>query len=635
MTSTDRSRDSLYARVSGDQQVEDDTIASQLDLLERRILQDGRAVTPELRFIDDGYRGETLLRPGLERSRDTAAAGAIDRLYVENPDRLARNYAYQMVLVDELRHHGVEIIFLNGDLGQGPEGRSLLQVQGIIAEYERTKIRERCRRGRLFAARSGRVSAPGDAPYGYRYVTKQEGGGEARYVVSFAEARTVKEMFTWCGVEGCSLSRIRRRLKGRGIVTRTGKTTWDRSTVLGMLRNPAYMGEAQFNKIHCVPARPRLRPRRGAPEYPRRPTAKQPTPPEDRIPIAVPAIVEPGLFQAVQERLAAHRRHPGRAAVEPRYLLAGLVVCPACGYAYRGRAQGTPQHSYYRCSGSEASRMPGGVRICSNPAIRVDRLDEAVWSDVRGLLLEPERLVQEFERRLSRANDPREAARSSRGLDKLIGQAKRRIARLVEMYADGYIENDRFQRDMDVSRGRLAELESEREGLKDEESQRAELRLVIDRIEEFAAQMRAGLDTSDARTRRRIICALVKEIQIHAEEIRIVYRVDPRPFAQTAPAAGNMPVCWGHSATPLGSDGLYAEGVEHQSPRSPKAHPGSRGHRPTHPGSFLVHPLINPLLQRSCFPSRSADGLYHESPESPQERSLENRLQQLPPSDDR
>ena len=164
MTGTDRSRDSLYARVSGDQQVEDDTIASQLDLLERRILQDGRAVTPELRFIDDGYGGETLLRPGLERLRDTAAAGAIDRLYVEDPDRLARDYAYQMVLVDELRHHGVEIVFLNGDLGRGPEGRLLLQVQGIIAEYERTKIRERCRRGRLFAARSGRVSVAGRCP---------------------------------------------------------------------------------------------------------------------------------------------------------------------------------------------------------------------------------------------------------------------------------------------------------------------------------------------------------------------------------------------------------------------------------------------------------------------------------------
>jgi site-specific DNA recombinase len=550
MTVTPSLRSALYARVSGDQQVEDDTIASQLDILDRRILRDGATVPPELRFLDDGYTGETPLRPALERLRDIAAAGAIDRLYVENPDRLARDYPYQMVLVDELRRQGVAIVFLNGDLDESPEGRLLLQVQGMIAEYERTKIRERCRRGRLFAARSGRVSALGDAPYGYRYVTKREGGGEARYVVTFAEAQIVKEMFTWCAIEGCSLSQICKRLKERGIVTRTGKTTWDRATVRDMLRNPAYRGEARFNKIHCVPARPRLRPRRGAPAYPRRPTAKQPTPPEDQIPIAVPALVEPALFQAAQERLAAHRKHPGQAAVEPRYLLAGLVVCPACGYAYRGRAQGTPKHPYYRCSGSEGSRMPGRVRICSNPAIRVERLDEAVWSDVRALLLEPERLVQEFERRLSRANDPGEAARSSRSLDKLIGQVKRRIARLVEMYAEGYIEKAPFQSEMDLARKRLTELESEREGLEEEESQRAELRLVIGRIEEFADQMRAGLDTSDATTRRRIICALVKEIQIHAEAVHIVYRVNPRPFAQTTPAGGNMPVCWGHCVTP-------------------------------------------------------------------------------------
>ncbi len=212
-----------------------------------------------------------------------------------------------------------------------------------------------------------------------------------------------------------------------------------------MLRNPAYMGEARFNKVRNVPARPRLRPRRGAPAYPRRPTAKQPTPPEDQIPIAVPAIVEPALFQAVQERLGAYRKHPGRAAIEPRYLLAGLVVCRSCGYAYRGRVQGAPvKYRYYRCSGCEGDRMPGRVRICGNPAIRAERLDEAVWSDVRALLLEPERLVGEFERRLSRANEGGETARSSRSLEKLIGQVKRRIARLVEMYADGYIEKDRF-----------------------------------------------------------------------------------------------------------------------------------------------------------------------------------------------
>jgi site-specific DNA recombinase len=196
MTHPATPRAALYARVSGDKQVKDDTIASQLDLLDRRVARDGLSVPTELRFIDDGYSGETLLRPALERLRDVAAAGAIDRLYVECPDRLARDYAHQMVLFDELCHCGVEVVFLNSDLDRSPEGRLLLQAQAMLAEYEEAKIRERTRRGRLFAARAGEVSVLNKAPYGYRYVTKAEGGGHARYVVDFAEAKVVKDIFT-------------------------------------------------------------------------------------------------------------------------------------------------------------------------------------------------------------------------------------------------------------------------------------------------------------------------------------------------------------------------------------------------------------------------------------------------------
>jgi len=163
-------------------------------------------------------------------------------------------------------------------------------------------------------------------------------------------------------------------------------------------------------------------------------------------------------------------------------------------------------------------------------------LDKAVWSGVLARWLESEQSVQEFERRLSRENEFGEAARPSQSLDKLIGQVKQRIARLVEMNADGCIETDRFQRNMDISRKRLTELESKWEGLKEEENQRAELRLVIGRMEEFADQMRAGLDTSNARTQRSIVCALVKEIQVDAEEVHIVYKVNPRPFSQTTSA---------------------------------------------------------------------------------------------------
>ena len=137
----------MYARVSSDQQAEVQTVASQVAALRERVAADGLALPAAMPCIDEGYSGATLLRPALERLRDVIAARAVDRLYVHSPDRLARKYAYQVLLVDEFRRAGVEVIFLNRALGQSPEDGLLLQVQGMIAEDERAKIIERHRRG--------------------------------------------------------------------------------------------------------------------------------------------------------------------------------------------------------------------------------------------------------------------------------------------------------------------------------------------------------------------------------------------------------------------------------------------------------------------------------------------------------
>jgi site-specific DNA recombinase len=152
------------------------------------------ALEPGLCFLDDGYSGSTLVRPALDRLRDLAAAGGIDRLYVHSPDRLARKYAYQVLLVEELRRGGAEVVFLNQAPGRTPEDELLLQVQGVVAEYERAKILERTRRGRRHAALCGNVSVLCGAPYGYRYVPKAA-GVPARYDVLLEEARVVRDIF--------------------------------------------------------------------------------------------------------------------------------------------------------------------------------------------------------------------------------------------------------------------------------------------------------------------------------------------------------------------------------------------------------------------------------------------------------
>ena len=127
----------IYARVSSEQQADAHTIASQLAALRERVAADGLTLLNDVSFIDEGYSGATLIRPALERLRDAVAAGDIDRLYVHSPDRLARKYAYQALLLDEFQRVGVEVVFLNRPLGQSPEDDLLLQVQGMVAEYER------------------------------------------------------------------------------------------------------------------------------------------------------------------------------------------------------------------------------------------------------------------------------------------------------------------------------------------------------------------------------------------------------------------------------------------------------------------------------------------------------------------
>src|SRR5438105_7191267 len=230
----------IYARVSSEQQSEAKTIESQLSELRAHVKALGLMLPSEHEFVDNGYSGSTLIRTALEQLRDVVAAGGIDQVYVHCPDRLARNYAHQVLLLEEFLRAGVEVNFLNREVGQTPEDQLLLQVQGMIAEYERAKILERSRRGKRHGAQRGSVRVLSGARYGYRYVSKQEGAGEAHFEVVWEEARVVRQVFEWVGRDRCSIGEVRRRVEAAKERTPTGNTVWDRATIGRMLHNPAY-----------------------------------------------------------------------------------------------------------------------------------------------------------------------------------------------------------------------------------------------------------------------------------------------------------------------------------------------------------------------------------------------------------
>ncbi len=239
--------------------------------------------------------------------------------------------------MEELSACGVQVVFLNHAIGVTPEESLLLQMQGMIAEYERAKIMERHRRGKLHGARRGSINVLSTAPYGYRYIRKQLDGAPAQYVIDLPQAATVRTIFQWIGMERLSIGEVVRRLGATGTVTASGKPYWDRSTVWGILQNPAYMGRAAFGKTQARDRLPRIRAQRHSAEVSRKGYSTVRTDPSQWIEIAVPAIVSEGLFQSVQEQLAENRKATRQRRHGAVYLLQGLTVCGHCHYAYYGK----------------------------------------------------------------------------------------------------------------------------------------------------------------------------------------------------------------------------------------------------------------------------------------------------------
>ena len=346
----------IYARVSSDRQREQETIASQTAALQAYADAHGYAVPRAWVFEDDGYSGTTLVRPGLEAVRDLAAAGAIAAVLVYAPDRLSRKYAYQILLTEEFSRGGIAVVYHNAPAAHTPEEHLLVQVQGMIAEYERAQLVERTRRGKRHKARTGSVNALSAAPYGYRYVKKTD-QVDAAYQVDDAQAAVVRQVFAAYTQDGLSMYGIVQRLTARQVPTRNGGR-WDPATIRKMLRNPAYIGKACFGK-YAPSTRQRITRRvRLAGRLPVRDQARRERPREEWIEIPVPALI-------AEETFAWRRRSSRRTPTSPD---GGRNAPPCCRGSWCVRSAGIP------CVGAAACTAAGDARATSTRTARSARL---------------------------------------------------------------------------------------------------------------------------------------------------------------------------------------------------------------------------------------------------------------------
>jgi hypothetical protein len=313
-----------------------------------------------------------------------------------------------------------------------------------------------------------------------------------------------------------------------------------------MLHNPAYQGQAAFGKTRTGPFTPqRLREQRGRPAQPRHAVTTSDVPTDEWLAVPVAPLVDADLFTAVHEQLGENQRHARAHQTGARYLLQGLVVCAECGYAFYGKvispsaAKGKPRdYAYYRCLGTDAYRF-GGERLCHNPQVRTDRVDAAVWQEVRSLQEEPERLATEYRRRLA---EPVPEVGELSTLEAQVSKLRQGIARLIDSYTEGLIDKGEFEPRVSRLRQRLVHLEEQARELADVLRVDEELRLIVGQVESFAGQVRQGLEDADWLARRELIRMLVKRVEIGPGEVKVVFRVPPRPFVMT-PETGVLPVC--------------------------------------------------------------------------------------------
>jgi site-specific DNA recombinase len=502
-------RVALYARVSTERQEKERTIGSQVDALQARAATEGWVV--EMTCTDEGYSGARLDRPGLDRARDAAATGTIDAVVALCPDRLARNYVHQMIVLDELSRFGVSVVFLEGGPADDPQSRLMVQIQAAVAEFERTKIVERYRRGKLWRARQGSVVS-GQVPFGYKKLPASD-GLPARLVICEEEAAVVRRIFDWHVNEGLTVRSIAIRLIESGVPTPKGKAAqWQTSTLDRLLRQEAYIGMLYYNRRAELPPSARV-PRHAQGHRPWR----YDRPREDWIGVAVPPIVDLDTWTRSQALHGRNSKFSPRHVGTDCYLLRYLVRCGECGQARAsaGRTKPNGPNRYYRCDSILPMHLRAQKLRCSQPSARADELDELVWAEVVRHLSRPELMVQACTGTTAENGAASSATRQLAGL-----RAQQR--RLVDAYQAGAIVLADLECRQRPLAARVAELERAAALEQDRRATREEL----DRcISDFSAKVSAGLAEMTFAQRQELVRLVLDQVVITEGRVEILFKI--------------------------------------------------------------------------------------------------------------
>jgi site-specific DNA recombinase len=520
----------VYARVSTSQQEKNDTIESQLETLQAYVASQEYSLFPEHIFMDNGISGSRLDRPALDRLRDQARMGEFDAVVMLAPDRLARSYPHQWLLLEEFKKHGCAVMFLTNPFGDSPHGQLLAQMQGMIAEYERSQIADRTRRGRLHKARKAEFMPWAYRIYGYRYIPKHA-GLPPRVARHPEQADVVQEMFQWLIHEQLTTRQIVKRLNARRIPTRTGQNqVWHAASVRSILTNSIDTGHGYYNKTKTGVPRKETRRKFSARKDN---SAREQRPHAEWVPITAPAIVSVQTFAKAQEQLQRNRAQARRAyqPTSQRYLLRTLVRCGHC----QLHMQATQQRSvckrytylYSQCAGKDPVTA-GRVQRCPARLVRADRLDALVWTLVRELLQQPQAILQEYA--LWQQVQQGQQGQFQDQLERVDTQRhnlERQLQRLIDAYQQDVLTLQDLATRREQITQRLKGLEQERKQIEHQRDTTIKWEHLANNIERFRTLLGSHVDRLTFEDRQAVVQLLVEKVVVSRDGAVEVHHVLP------------------------------------------------------------------------------------------------------------
>jgi len=502
-------RAAIYARVSSEQQEKDDTIESQMAAIEAYAREHSVKLIDEDVYMDEGYSGHVLRRPALDKLLDGVYEGRYDQVLIMNPFRLARNYGHQILLMEEFQRGDCHVVFIQRPIGQGPDEDLLLQMQGVIAQYEHAKIQERTRRGKLHRMRQGELVS-GQRVFGYAYV-KRKSDIPAHFEIIETEAEVIRKVYHWYVYDGLTLRAIALRLRDAAIPTVRGGR-WSGAHIGRMMGNSLYTGTGYAHKIEAV--EPKVQ-QRGYRKYLKSGQRKRPR--EEWIPFSSPSIVDEEIFELAQQRLQLNRERAAR-RTKRNYLLRGLVTCECCQKAMFAHTQ---SKSYVCGYSSAAYAKDQGLEPCENKRrLSVGQLDELVWREVVKLLKKPAMLKKHYPN-LREKIHPRATGGSPDKLDAKIEEVQKQVKRANNLFIRGMLDQASHDSKYGELNAKLRHLQSQREKAAADCMDEKEADELLRSFTTFAKTIKSRLNTADFATRRNIVEQVVKRVIIGKSVITI------------------------------------------------------------------------------------------------------------------